>query len=179
MLLLQPFSLSNAKIPVEFAEMTKMFPIRFTGRAYARNRRRRQSKEYEDLSLENTGSMALLSIDEDSEISDSHRRRVFSMSSAQRPTFKKPLSSSLSVGSNSSSPRTSPGLRRKLSSGQKGNNSTGSRESVNAGSVTSLDALHWVGDPEAIHSVRRPRKTVEDQELESELYKLTHSKATS
>ena len=101
------------------------------------------------------------------------------MSSAQRPTFKKPLSSSLSVGSNTSSPRTSPGLRRKLSSGQRSNNSNGSKESINGDNVTSLEDLHWVGDPEAINSVRRPRKTVEDQELESELYKLTHSKAKS
>lgn len=93
------------------------------------------------------------------------------MSSAQRPTFRKHLS----VGSNSSSPRTSPGLRRKISVGQRGNHSNDSRENVNEG-VNSLDDLHWIGDPEAIHSVRRPRKTVEDQELGSELYKLTHSK---
>ena len=142
------------------------------------NRRQRQSKEFVDVSLDST-SRGLLSIDEDSELSGGHRRRVFSMSSAQRPTFKKPLSSSLSVGSNTSSPRTSPGLRRKLSSGQRSNNSNRSKESINGDNVTSFDDLHWVGDPEAINSVCRPRKTVEDQELESELYKLTHSKAQS
>lgn len=164
--------------PVTFLTNTpSSFDVEKSGRAYANSRRRRQSKEYEDLSLEDTGSRLLLSIDEDSELVGGHRRRVYSMSSAQRPTYK----THLGIGSNSSSPRTSPGLRRKISSakrGQTGNNSNGSsRESLNTGSVTSLDELHWVGDPEAIHSVRRARKTVEDQELESELYKLTHSKA--
>ena len=157
--------------------LCNIFASSISGRAYSFNRRRRQSKEYEDLSLEETGSKTLLCIDENSELPRSgHRRRVFSMSSAQKPTFKRHLSNN---NSPSMSPRTSPGLRRKISAsklGQKGNNSGGSsKEDINDG-VTSLDDLHWIGDPEAIHSVRRPRKTVEDQELESELYKLTHSK---
>jgi len=41
--------------------------------------------------------------------------------------------------------------------------------------ITSLDDLRWVGAPEAIHSVRRARKTVEEQELESEIHRLTIS----
>ena len=77
--------------------------------------------------------------------------------------------------SNHSSPRTSPGLRRHVLNRKKGgNSSSSSKESLNDSSdrVTSLEDLHWIGEPEAIHSVRRPRKTVEEQELELEINKL-------
>lgn len=92
------------------------------------------------------------------------------MSTAQRI-----LSRGHSQYSSPSSPRHSPSLRKKTFKHKKGgNSSSSSKESINDSSekITSLDDLRWVGEPEAIHSVRRPRKTVEEQELESEIHRL-------
>jgi hypothetical protein len=80
--------------------------------------------------------------------------------------------------SNHSSPRASPDIRRKLlkrNSGKGANSSGSSKESLTDSSerITSLENLHWVGNPEAIHSVRRPRKKAEELELESEIHKLS------
>lgn len=80
--------------------------------------------------------------------------------------------------SSPSSPRNSPLLRKKTHSLKKGgNSSSSSKESMNDSveKLTSLDDLRWVGAPEAIHSVRRARKTVEEQELESEIHRLAAS----
>ncbi|KAL5010486.1 hypothetical protein ScPMuIL_012791 [Solemya velum] len=56
-----------------------------------------------------------------------------------------------------------------------------SRSSLSADSgsnISSLEDLHWVGDPEAIHSVRRLQRTTEEQEFDHEIHKLTsHSSA--
>lgn len=136
------------------------------GHLYARSHQRRQSREFEDLSLD-TGSGQLCQIDEDTEY-DEPRRRVYSMSYAQKILSKRQTSR---PGTGSS--KSSPSLRRKLSRGKGGNSSGSSRESLNESDrITSLDDLHWVGDPEAIHSVRRPRKTVEEQELDAEIHRL-------
>lgn len=97
------------------------------------------------------------------------RRRVYSMSYAQ-----KILSGRSS--SNHSSPRASPDLRRKVLNrhSKGGHSSSSSKESLHDSTdrLSSLEDLHWVGDPEAIHSVRRPRKTVDELELEAEIHKL-------
>ena len=94
-------------------------------------RRRLPSKEFEDVSLD-TGSGSLLTPD-DPFGHDSPRRRVHSMTSAQKPNF-------------SLSPRTNHGLRKTVLHsriGRGGNSSGSSRESLNKGSITSLDNLFW------------------------------------
>ncbi|KAL4233489.1 hypothetical protein ACF0H5_008170 [Mactra antiquata] len=144
------------------------------GREYASRRRRRQSKEFEDLHID-TGSGSLYHIHEDDEENEpSPRPRVYSMSQAHKILARKHLNSSCH-SSAQNSPRASPALRRHVLSKRKGGNSSGSsRESLSDSSdrIASLDDLRWVGEPEAINSVRRPRKTVEEQELETEMHKL-------
>ena len=133
---------------------------------YSARRGRRVSKEFEDLTLPSR-SKTFLSDDHGSE--PQRRRRVYSMSHAQNLQSRKDRSRS-----GHSSPRLSPDLRRKVLGSvkvKKGSNSSGSRESL-GDSISSLDELHWVGEPEAIHSIRRPRKTVEEQEFETELHRL-------
>ncbi|KAK3582056.1 hypothetical protein CHS0354_025663 [Potamilus streckersoni] len=135
---------------------------------------RRQSKELEDLKLDTkTGTFVTAISHYDDELLP--RRRVASMSHAMKPGFRKRLNS----GSGSSSARTTPGTspsqnRKHLLSSRRGkgysNNSSPTRSSENLSS--SLEDSHWLGDPNAIHSVRRPRKTVEQLELEHELHRL-------
>lgn len=144
-----------------------------SGKLYAQRGRRRQSKEFEDLSVD-TKSGSLYNIHEEDEAA-SPRRRVYSMSTAHRILGRGHKNSGQSP---LSSPRNSPSLRRKTFSLKKGgNSSSSSKESMNGSveKITSLDELRWVGAPEAIHSVRRARKTVEEQELESELHRLAVS----
>lgn len=142
------------------------------GRSYSSMRRRRQSREFEDLRLHSeTGKLHQL--DEQADTDDGFRRRVQSMSQMQRP---KPRQLHADHHSNASTPRGSPGLRRrvlssKMSKKKNGGGSSGSsKEDVT--SVGSLDDMHWIGEPEAIHSVRRPRKSVEEQEQLAEFHKL-------
>lgn len=40
-------------------------------------------------------------------------------------------------------------------------------------STSSMDNLHWIGEPEATKSIRRNRKTVEEQELITEYHRLS------
>ena len=143
----------------------------FSGKKYARSRRRRQSKEFEDLNLD-TESGTLSHIEEHAEEDFPLRQRVYSMSYAQK------IMAGTHFNSNHSSPRASPDIRRKLlkkNSGRGGNSSGSSKESLSdsAERITSLENLHWIGNPEAIHSVRRPRKKAEELELESEIHKLS------
>lgn len=50
-------------------------------------------------------------------------------------------------------------------------------DTSSSSAVSSLEDLHWIGDPVATKSVRRARKTVEEQELTSELNKLAKSES--
>ncbi|KAL3882905.1 hypothetical protein ACJMK2_029207 [Sinanodonta woodiana] len=138
------------------------------------NKGRRQSKELEDLKLDTKTGTFLTAVSQyDEELLP--RRRVASMSHAMKPPFRKRLNS----GSASSSARTTPGTspsqsRKDLLSGRRGkgysNNPSPNRSSESLSS--SLEDSHWLGDPNAIHSVRRPRKTVEQLELEHEMHRI-------
>lgn len=142
---------------------------------YALHGRRRQSREFEDLRI-NTESGSFYHIHEADEL-DSPRRRTYSMSTAQK-ILGRGHKHSTSHNSHPNSPRHSPScLRKKALLRKGGNSSSSSKESMNGSAerITSLDDLHWIGEPEAIHSVRRARKTVEEQELESEIHRLTLS----
>lgn len=144
-----------------------------SGEMYAKSRRRRQSKEYEDLCID-TGSGTLYRDNEFASDEAGPRRRVYSMSYAQQILSWKQFSlSGRSSGHNS--PGTSPDLRRKLLTRSKGgHSSSSSKESLNDSTerLASLGELDWVGNPEAIHSVRRARKTAEELEFETEMHKL-------
>lgn len=166
------------KIPEDHVLPIEPYPVTFRthtpsptefeheGRKFVTSRRRRESKEFEDLSLDTgSGSLSHNHYHEDAGM----RRRVYSMSYAQKILAGR-------NSSNHSSPRTSPDLRRKLLSkhGKGGHSSDSSKESLHDSTdrLSSLEDLHWIGDPEAIHSVRRPRKTVDEQEREAEIHKL-------
>jgi len=153
-----------------------------SGSAYARHGRRRKSHEFEDLHLNTGATGTLFHIPEHAHRNDEDdghemRRRVYSMSAAHRILPKKRVQGS-SSSSNASTPRHSPNTKRKHQLHKKGGNSNSSpRESIHESTekITSLSDLHWVGDPEAIHSIRRARLTVDEQELETELHKLSVS----
>ncbi|XP_052249496.1 uncharacterized protein LOC127857148 [Dreissena polymorpha] len=147
-----------------------------SGKAYAANGRRRQSREFEDLSLNTSPKGPLFNIKEVRE-EESRRRRTYSMSAAHQIMARKHLSLSRHAGK-FITPSGSPQLlrTRKISTGSKtgGNSSGSSKESLNDSKerIHSLNDLHWIGEPEAINSIRRPRLTVDQQELESEMHKL-------
>ncbi|WAR07037.1 hypothetical protein MAR_017032 [Mya arenaria] len=148
---------------------------RIHGRAYAARSHRRRSREFEDLNLNTGNNGSLFQIPEVSHEDEGPRRRVNSMSTAQRVLSRKHYSSSGS-SSTAGTPRGSPKTRKKsLGQKKRATSNNSSKESVDEGSdqITSLSELHWIGDPEAIHSVRRPRLTVDEQELEAEIHKLT------
>ncbi|KAH3706869.1 uncharacterized protein LOC127858600 [Dreissena polymorpha] len=148
-------------------------------KAYSAKGRRRPSREFEDLSLNTRPVGPLFNIQEFTE-EESPRRRTYSMSAAQQIMARKHKISSRH-SSRSSTPSGSPTLQRtrKISSGSKhGSNSSGSsKSSLNDSKerIHSLSDLHWIGEPEAINSIRRPRLTVDQQELESEIHKLSVS----
>lgn len=113
---------SNSPSPVDHGKHLEK-----DGRIHGFKRRRKLSKEFEDVSLE-TGSRSLFSLDGH----DFPRRRVNSMTTTQKPNFGLP-------------PKTSQGLRRTVLDSRlgRGVNSRGSsRESLNDNSITSLDSVH-------------------------------------
>lgn len=138
-----------------------------------RIQQRRQSKEFEDLALDTDSGALSQAASENSETI--MRPRVHSMSQILRGKLR--------ISSGSDSPPTSPRLHHKilaLKSGKGtkgGHSSSSSRESLSSSAerLKSLEELCWVGEPEAINSVRRPRKTIEEQELDAELQKLSVS----
>ncbi|KAH3706877.1 uncharacterized protein LOC127857145 [Dreissena polymorpha] len=142
-------------------------------------RRRRQSREFEDLSLNTRPQGPLFNIQEFTD-EESPRRRTNSMSAAHQIMARKHLISSRH-SSRSSTPAGSPKLQRtrKTSTGSKNcsNSSGSSKESLHDSKerIHSLNDLRWIGEPEAIHSIRRPRLTVDQQELELEIHKLSVS----
>ncbi|KAH3706878.1 uncharacterized protein LOC127857144 isoform X2 [Dreissena polymorpha] len=148
-----------------------------SGKAYAANGRRRQSREFEDLCLNTSPKGPLFNIKEVRE-EESPRRRTYSMSAANQIMARKHLISSRHAGK-LSTPSGSPQLlrTRKISTVSKtgGNSSSSSKESLHDSTerIHSLSDLHWIGEPEAINSIRRPRLTVDQQELESEMHKLS------
>ena len=72
------------------------------------------------------------------------------------------------------SPRTSPETGRRGIPGSPRMHSKHSETSDGSSSspISSLEDLHWIGDPEATKSVRRSKKSHDDQVLSSELHKL-------
>ncbi|CAC5423909.1 unnamed protein product [Mytilus coruscus] len=123
------------------------------GMRYARNRGRRISKEFEDLHI-NTKTGQL-------------NNKPMNMA-------KKVMKDKLSGGmtrSLTTLPPTSPSTPRKRSLSRKhSQNSDGSSPSH---SVSSMDNIHWIGELEATKSIRRNRKTVEEQELITEYNRLS------
>ncbi|XP_033741116.1 uncharacterized protein LOC117327961 [Pecten maximus] len=61
------------------------------------------------------------------------------------------------------------------STDSQGRGNADSSDTSSSSAVSSLEDLHWIGNPAATKSVRRARKTVEEQELTSELHKLAKS----
>lgn len=118
---------------------------------YARSRDRRVSKEFEDLHV-NTRTGQL---------------HVPNLNMAKRLMNNK-VSVTRSLTSLSHSSPSSP--RRKTLSRKQSQTSDGSSPSQ---SVSSMDNLHWIGEPEATKSIRRNRKTVEEQELITEFHRLS------
>lgn len=124
---------------------------------YAQRRGRRQSKEFEDLNLDTkTGSL----------------KQPFNVA-------KRLLSSKSRVKSSSLTKITSPRLQRSATSldSPRGRlKSSDHSDESSSSAISSLEELHWIGDPEATKSVRRNRKTSEEQHLDFELKKLVKTK---
>ena len=124
---------------------------------YAQRRGRRQSKEFEDLNLDTkTGSL----------------KQPFNVA-------KRLLSSKSRVKSSSLTKITSPRLQRSatcLDSPRGRLKSSDHSDESSSSAISSLEELHWIGDPEATKSVRRNRKTSEEQHLDFELKKLVQTK---
>ena len=124
---------------------------------YAQRRGRRQSKEFEDLNLDTkTGSL----------------KQPFNVA-------KRLLSSKSRVKSSSLTKITSPRLQRSATSldSPRGRlKSSDHSDESSSSAISSLEELHWIGDPEATKSVRRNRKTSEEQHLDFELKKLVQTK---
>lgn len=124
---------------------------------YAHRRGRRQSKEFEDLNLDTkTGSL----------------KQPFNVA-------KRLLSSKSRVKSSSLTKITSPRLQRSATSldSPRGRlKSSDHSDESSSSAISSLEELHWIGDPEATKSVRRNRKTSEEQHLDFELKKLAKTK---
>ncbi|XP_069126999.1 uncharacterized protein [Argopecten irradians] len=116
-----------------------------TGMAYAKQRGRRMSKEFEDLEI-NTKTGKL------------REAPNMAKSLMARRNFHRPSSGSLSSVRGSTDRQTRD-----------------SSDTSSSSAVSSLEDLHWIGNPVATKSVRRARKTVEEQELTSELHKLARS----
>ncbi|XP_060067425.1 uncharacterized protein LOC132547656 [Ylistrum balloti] len=116
------------------------------GMVHANRRGRRMSHEFEDLEM-NTKTGKL------------REAPNMAKSLMARRNLYRPASGSLSPE------------RRNTSSRENRDSSDTSSSSA----VSSLEDLHWIGNPAATKSVRRARKTVEEQELTSELHKLAKS----
>lgn len=124
------------------------------GRFYAQRRGRRVSKEFEDLTIDTeTGKLKK---------PQNMAKRILSARSSRSSATSSPRHSP------SNSKTQSPSLRKKLMESSDGSSSP----------VSSLEDLHWIGSPEATKSVRRSRKTIEEQELNSELHKLARKNKT-
>lgn len=116
------FSISNTPSPVEHGKHLEKY-----GRLHGYRRRRKLSKEFEDVSLE-TGSRSLLSFEEPAW----HRRRVNSMTAGQKPDWTMLPKQSL---------RRRTILNAKNNKG--GNSSSSSKESLNNNdSTASLENIY-------------------------------------
>ncbi|XP_061177180.1 uncharacterized protein LOC133185904 [Saccostrea echinata] len=128
------------------------------GRLYAQRRSRRVSKEFEDLNMDTKTGSLKQPFNVAKRVLSSHTRvKSSSLSKISSPRLQR---SSTSL----SSPRT----RKTSSDHSDGSSSTSA--------ISSLEDLHWIGDPEATKSVRRNRKTSEEQHLEFELKRLAKEK---
>lgn len=127
------------------------------GRLYAQRRGRRQSKEFEDLNMDTrTGSL----------------KQPFNVA-------KRVLSSQSRVKSSSLNKISSPRLQRSttsLGSSRTRLKSSDHSDGSSSSAISSLEDLHWIGDPEATKSVRRNRKSSEEQHLEYELKRIASTK---
>lgn len=119
---------------------------------YARSRGRRVSKEFEDLHVNTqTGKLQF----SDKPINVAKRMMKGKSDMSRSLTFLSP---------------SSPGTPRKKSLSRKhSQNSDGSSPSH---SVSSMENIHW-SEPEAIKSIRRNRKTIEEQEHITEYNRLS------
>lgn len=129
------------------------FDYLFIGMKYARSRGRRVSKEFEDLHV-NTQTGKLHFSDKPMNVAKRMMKEKSDMSRSL--TFLSP---------------SSPGTpRKKILSRKHSQNSDGSSPSH---SVSSMENIHWISEPEAIKSIRRNRKTFEEQEQITEYNRLS------
>lgn len=127
------------------------------GRLYAQRRGRRQSKEFEDLNMDTrTGSL----------------KQPFNVAKRVLSSHSRVKSSSLDKISSPRLQRSSTSLGGSRTRLKSSDHSDGSSSSA----ISSLEDLHWIGDPEATKSVRRNRKSSEEQHLEYELKRIASSK---
>lgn len=92
---------------------------------------------------------------------------------------KRLLSSQSRVQSSSLNKISTPRLQRSstsLSSARNRKTSSDHSDGSSSSAISSLEDLHWIGDPEATRSVRRNRKTSEEQHLDFELKRLAKAK---
>lgn len=128
-----------------------------SGRLYAQRRGRRQSKEFEDLNMDTrTGSL----------------KQPFNVAKRVLSSHSRVKSSSLDKISSPRLQRSSTSLGGSRTRLKSSDHSDGSSSSA----ISSLEDLHWIGDPEATKSVRRNRKSSEEQHLEYELKRIASSK---
>ncbi|OWF50944.1 uncharacterized protein LOC110449823 [Mizuhopecten yessoensis] len=120
------------------------------GMAHAKRRGRRMSHEFEDLDM-NTKTGKL-------QTAPNMAKSLMARRNLHRPT-----SGSLTS------------VRGRMDSPRQGRGNLDSSDTSSSSAVSSLEDLHWIGNPVATKSVRRARKTVEEQELTSELHKLSIS----
>lgn len=92
---------------------------------------------------------------------------------------KRVLSSHSRIKSSSLNKISSPRLQRSstsLGGSRTRLKSSDHSDGSSSSAISSLEDLHWIGDPEATKSVRRNRKSSEEQHLEYELKRIASSK---
>ncbi|KAK3109041.1 hypothetical protein FSP39_021740 [Pinctada imbricata] len=137
--------------PAGSPKIRKKLSLEEKGRQFVNRRGRRVSKEYEDLEMDTQTGKLL---------------QPFNV--AKRILSARGKSPNLSPLSPRFSPRTGSSRKDPGSPRMRNDNSDGSSPSP----ISSLEDLHWIGDPEATKSVRRKKMTSEDLMIKSELHRV-------